>query len=149
MIKFILGLLVVSMLLIFAGTAQAGWPTLHGRASTFGNDPVQGFHDSGDNGVTASGKPTSVGGIAVNNHKIGWQRSWNRYGGGWWKVCPPKFMHLHCHLMRQTDAGPADWVHRTVDVTTAGARRAWGIFASAFPTDQGNWTITYRGKRQR
>ena len=126
--------------------ANAAWPTLQGKASVFGNDPLIGFHDHMDSGITASGGKTSDGGIAVKNPAIGWQRSWARYGGGWWWVCPPKFMHLKCHLLRQTDAGPG--ANRTVDVTAVAARRAWGILAWRFPTDEGTWRLRFRGHRR-
>jgi hypothetical protein len=111
----------------------------------YGNDPVIGFTDYQDNCITASGVSCTVGGIAVNNHRIGWQRSRDRYMGGWWWVCPPKHLRLRCKLLKQNEAGPS--THRTVDVSAVSARRAWGIFAYRFPTDQGTWRLKYRGKR--
>lgn len=126
-------------------TADAHWPTLRGPASTFGNDPLIGFVDYADNCVTASGKSCTVGGIAVNNPRLGWRRSYDRYGGGWWWVCPPKFLHLKCKLLKQNEAGPQS---RLLDVSAVSSRRAFGIFASRFPTDEGAWTIRYRGKHK-
>lgn len=139
-------------LAIVATTADARWPSFSGPASVFGNDPAQGFHDSSDNGHTALGTKPENGGIAVNRPGLGWRRSWERYGGGWWWVCPPKHLHLHCTLLRQTDAGPSAFsrfgIPRVLDVTSAAARRAWRILVWAFPTDEGSWSLRYRGRHR-
>lgn len=134
----VLGLITVCALVIVAN-ANASWPKLAGKASVFGNDPLQGFTDPSDSGITALGTPTSRGGLAVY-----------RYGtlGGWWKVCPPKGWHRRCHLIRQTDIGPAPWTGRIVDLTAVAARRAWGLRVRSFPTDVGRWRIHYRGRRR-
>lgn len=129
--------------------ANGSWPTVRGPASVFGNDPLIGFHDSGDSGITALGTTTAAGGVAIKNPRIGWLESWRRYGGGWWWVCAPRHVLprrvKRCHLLRQTDAGPS--AARVVDVTAVAARRAWGIHAWRFPTDS-IWTARYRGKRK-
>lgn len=123
--------------------ASASWPTLTGRASMFGDDPLQAFHDRSDNGVRAIGGPTSRGGIAVDN---------GRTLGGWWWVCAPSRILAagvpRCHLVRQTDRGPARWTLRVLDVTAVTARRAWKLTARGFPTDVGTWTLRYRGRRR-
>lgn len=144
-------LLAVVCALTLAGAAHAGWPTVRGPASVFGNDPLIGFHDSGDSGITALGTTTAAGGVAIKNPRIGWLESWRRYGGGYWWVCAPRHVLprgvKRCHLLRQTDAGPS--AARTVDVTAVAARRAWKILAWRFPTDQGTWTARFRGHRRR
>lgn len=134
-------------LTVYTDQADAKWPTLYGKASVYGNDPAIGFVDYQDNCTTASGVSCTVGGIAVNNHRIGWRASFARYGGGWWWVCPPRRFHLRCKLLKQNEAGPS--THRTGDISAVGLRHAWGIFASRFPTDVGTWKFKYRGKRRR
>lgn len=134
-------------LTVYTSDADARWPTVHGRASVFGDDPLIGFHDRYDNCRTASGTSCTSGGIAVSNPRLGWQRSRDRYLRGWWWVCPPRHLHLRCKLLKQSEAGPSA-AGRVLDVTAVTSRRAWGIFASRFPTDEGTWTLKYRGKRR-
>jgi hypothetical protein len=123
--------------------AQAHWPSLSGRASVFGNDPLYGVHDASDSGTTALGTPTARGGIAVMRYST---------LGGWWWVCAPRGILRsgvpRCHLVRQTDIGPAPWTGRVLDVTARTARRAWRLTAPGFPTDVGRWTLRYRGRRR-
>ena len=108
----------------------------------FGNDPARGVHDSSDSGVTALGTPTARGGIAVYRYST---------LGGWWWVCAPRRILARgvkrCHLVRQTDIGPAPWTGRVVDVTSVTARRAWRLPTAGFPTDVGTWSLRYRGRR--
>lgn len=134
--------LTAAAVMLLPSTAEAAWPTLEGKASVFGNDSFTGFHDASDSGTTALGTPTSRGGIAV------YRRSTL---GGWWWVCAPRRVLAagvdRCHLVRQTDLGPAPWTARILDVTARTARRAWRLSVSAFPTDDGAWTLRYRGHR--
>lgn len=120
----------------------AGWPRLAGKASVFGNDARQGVHDPSDSGTTALGTPTSRGGIAVYRYST---------LGGWWWVCAPRHLvraHVRrCHLVRQTDIGPAPWTGRVLDVTAVTSLRAWRLRVSGWPTDVGTWTLRYRGRR--
>ena len=139
------GLVALCSLCLLPSPACARWPQLHGRASVFGNDPVQAFGDLSDNGIRAlDGRSTALGGIAVMRRST---------LGGWWWVCAPRGILrsgvTRCHLVRQTDIGPAAWTGRVLDVTAATARRAWRLTASGFPTDTGTWTLRYRGRRQR
>lgn len=110
----------------------------------FGNDPALGVHDASDSGRTALGQPTSRGGIAVMRYST---------LGGWWWVCAPRQILERgvdrCHLVRQTDIGPAHWTGRIIDVTSVTARRVWRLVTSRFPTDVGTWTLRYRGHRHK
>lgn len=129
--------------LTVAVNAHGSWPALAGKASVFGNDPVQGFTDPGDSGVTALGTPTARGGIAVMRRST---------LGGFWRVCAPR--HIlprgvrRCHVTRQTDIGPAFWTGRVIDVTAVTSRRAWRLRVRGWPTDVGRWTLRYVGKRR-
>ena len=124
-------------------TADAAWPTLRGPASVFGNDPSIGFTDYEDNCITATGTSCTSGGIAVMRRST---------LGGWWRVCAPRKILRRgvrrCHLIKQSELGPAPWAGRVVDVSAVTARRAWRINAFAFPTDVGIWTLRYRGKHK-
>lgn len=148
----VLGAFLTALLcaLTLAAAAHSSWPTVRGPASVFGNDPLIGFHDSGDSGITALGTTTAAGGVAIKNPRIGWLESWRRYGGGWWWVCAPRHVLprgvKRCHLLRQTDAGPS--AARVIDVTAVASRRAWRILAFRFPTDS-TWTASFRGHRRR
>lgn len=148
----LMGALIVALVcaLTLVAAAHSAWPTVRGPASVFGNDPAIGFHDSGDSGITALGTTTAAGGVAIKNPRIGWLESWRRYGGGWWWVCAPRHVLpagvKRCWLLRQTDAGPS--AARVIDVTAVASRRAWRILAFRFPTDQGTWTASYRGRRR-
>lgn len=140
--------LIVILIVLIAGaiyidSAQASWPSLTGRASVFGDDPFQGVHDSGDNGITALGKPSSDGGIAVMNR---------RTLGGYWTVCAPRQILSRgvkrCHTLKQSEIGPAFWTGRVVDITAVTARRAWKLRTRTFPTDKYRWRLRYRGHRR-
>lgn len=126
----------------YTANADAHWPRLAGKASVFGNDAGQGVHDPSDSGTTALGTPTSRGGIAVYRYST---------LGGWWWVCAPRQIVRarvrRCHLVRQTDIGPAPFTGRVVDVTAVTSLRAWRLRVSGWPTDVGRWTLRYRGRR--
>ena len=131
--------LIALTLVLTVRTADAHWPRLAGKASVFGNDWTQGVHDPSDSGTTALGTPTSRGGIAVYRYST---------LGGWWWVCAPRQIvsRGRCHLVRQTDIGPAPWTGRVLDVTATTSRRAWRLRVRGWPTDVGRWTLKYRGQ---
>lgn len=132
--------LIALTLALTVRTADARWPRLAGKASVFGNDWTQGVHDPSDSGTTALGTPTSRGGIAVYRYST---------LGGWWWVCAPRQILARgvarCHLVRQTDIGPAPFTGRVLDVTATTSRRAWRLRVRGWPTDVGRWTLKYRG----
>lgn len=139
-----MGALIIALLcaLTVAVNAHSSWPALQGKGSVFGNDPAHGVHDASDSGRTALGTPTARGGIAVMRYST---------LGGWWWVCAPRRVLARgvkrCHLVRQTDIGPAPWTGRVIDVTSVTARRAWRLPTASFPTDVGTWSLRYRGRR--
>lgn len=137
--------------LTLAVAAQAAWPRVQGKASVFGNDPFIGFVDYQDNCRTASGTSCTSGGVAVSVPGLGWRESFRRYGRGWWWICAPRQVvprgARRCHLVKQSEAGPHGSTGRVLDVSAVTARRAWRIRAGAFPTDEGTWTLRYRGRR--
>lgn len=140
-------LAILLMLLIgftlWADAAQASWPKLAGKASVFGNDPSIGFNDYADNCRTATGTSCTAGGIAVMRYST---------LGGWWRVCAPRKILrrgvVRCHVVKQSEIGPAFWTGRVLDVTAVTARRAWKIYGHRFPTDVSIWHLEYRGKRK-
>lgn len=108
------------------GTGRASRPNpseVSSREPTFEprlTGKVSWFEEEGNK--TATGIPTSQGGIAVYNQET---------LGGWWAVVFPNGRTL---ILKQTDIGPAPWTGRVVDVA-GGSIQAAGYSKSNFPTD--------------
>lgn len=104
-----------------------------GFASTYGNDPITGYVDTGDNNIPAlTGHTNNQPGIAIYNQGT---------LGGWWQVTAPNSRTV---ILQQTDYGPS--TDRMIDINAVAARSAFGYLASSFPTDQGSWSAVYLGK---
>jgi hypothetical protein len=106
-----------------------------GNASTYGNDPITGYIDTGDNNKPAfAGASNDQLGIAIYNQGT---------LGGWWYVAAPNGRSA---ILKQTDYGPS--TERMIDINAVAARSAFGYPAATFPTDQGQWIARYLGKTQ-
>jgi hypothetical protein len=118
-----------------ADTTLTASITLHGRASTYGNDPLTGWIDGLDNNQPAlPGATNDTPGIAVYNMQT---------LGGWWEIHTP---NGRTAILQQTDYGPLP--PRIVDINAVAARTVFGYPTNAFPTDQGTWTLQYLGKQR-
>lgn len=93
---------------------------LSGKGSWFGDAP--GWRDPMNGSTTASGRPTSVPGIALRSRKT---------LGKLFEVTTPDGRRF---ILPQTDYGPARWTGRLVDIT-AGAATMMGFNPHNFPTD--------------
>lgn len=103
-----------------------------GNASTYGNDPVTGYVDTGDNNIPAlAGKTNDQPAVALYNQGT---------LGGWWQITAPNARTV---VLQQTDYGPS--TDRMIDINAVAARHAFGYPAASFPTDQGSWTAIYLG----
>ncbi len=128
----VLGLALLAVWLAMPVAASA--VTLSGHASTYGNDPVLGIVDHGDNNLPALGRRWRYRpGIAVMRGDT---------LGHWWRVCSPWGV---CRWVRQTDLGPAPWTGRAVDVNAVADRILWRLPAYQFPTDVGTWRLRSYG----
>lgn len=104
-----------------------------GFASTYGNDPITGYVDTGDNNIPAlAGHTNDQPGVAIYNQGT---------LGGWWQVTAPNSRTV---ILQQTDYGPS--TDRMIDINAVAARSAFGYPAASFPTDQGSWSAVYLGK---
>jgi hypothetical protein len=110
--------------------------TYIGPASTYGNDPVTHYADPGDNNIPAlSGASNNNPGIAIYNHGT---------LGGWWLVKAPNGIKA---VIQQTDIGPS--ATPSIDINAVAARTIFHLpQGNSFPTDQGNWTMEYLGKKK-
>lgn len=119
-----------------AATTAGKRPTVKGKAGIYGDDPVTGYHDSGDNNDPAlAGATNNRPGIALRSRKT---------LGDWFKLKAPNGKEM---LVQQTDIGPAKWTGRNIDVNAVAARR-FGYGQHSFPTDQGTWAATRVGSKK-
>lgn len=104
-----------------------------GTASFYGNDPVIGYVDAGDNNEPASEKFSNndTPGIAIYN------------GGtldGWWEVTSKDGISA---IIQQTDVGPS--TEKVTDINAVAARSIFGYAGDEFPTGEGEWKVKYLG----
>lgn len=98
---------------------------VQGRVSVFGG------------GLEASGHYTSEPGIALNIDPSSEPSGWNNPLTQHWIATLQRFrvtINGHSAVLPVTDAGPASWTGRAIDVTEGGAA-ALGLSVSYFPTD--------------
>lgn len=106
------------------------------KASYFGgNDP------GNPNGTTATGRPDTHPGIAMRLPGQSWTAS-RKLLNGYALVEAPNGRK---HIEQVIDLGPNESTGRGLDLT-AGSVGHYGYSTGNFPTDQGQWKITYLGK---